>query len=307
MGRGRTAWRVAVGTIVLLACAPAAHAATSLPSCPQTGAKRTLVRESGQLESAAFDAAGRLVYTNIARRQLRGLDAPGAQTRAIAVGIDGPGGLALEPGGTMLVGAGSGSGAVFAPRFGFARLLRVDLATGETSVYARGLSMANGVVRAADGTVYASDDLALSLDRITPDGKVQRGWYRATDTNGLALSADGRTLFANRSFGSTRVMAIDTATGASRTYARPPGSLSWALFDDLDIDAEGRLYVAVYLAGEVWRIETDGSMCALARGLVAPAGITVGASGAGFSARSVFVTTHGGLLVEIPDAIPPAS
>lgn len=48
-------------------------------------------------------------------------------------------------------------------------------------------------------------------------------------------------------------------------------------------------------------------MCALARGLITPAGITVGASGAGFSARSVYVTTHGGLLVEIPDAIPPAS
>lgn len=305
MGRGTSTRAALAAVIALLACASAADAATRLPSCPATGEKRTLVRESGALESAAFDAEGRLVYTNLSRRQLRGLDAPGAATRAIAVGIDGPGGLALEPGGTMLVGAGSGAAAVLAPRFGFARLLRVDLETGAKTTFARGLSMANGVVRAADGTVYASDDLAGSLDRITPDGKVQRGWYRATDTNGLALSADGSTLFANRSFGSTRVMAIDTATGAYRTYARPPGSLSWALLDDLDIDAAGRLYAAAYLAGEVWRIETDGSICTLARGLVTPAGITVGASGAGFSPRSVFVTTHGGLLVEIPDAIPP--
>lgn len=307
MRRGRSLWRGAVVAIAVLGCAPAADAAAAgLPSCPGAGPVQSLAREPGQLESVAFDAAGRLVYTNLGRRQLRGLDAPGAATRQIAAGIDGPGGLALEPGGTMLVGSGNGIGGLFAPRFGFARLLRVDLATGAKTTYARGLSMTNGVVRGADGTVFASDDLARSLDRVAPDGRVQRGWYRATDTNGLALSADGGTLFANRSFGSTRVMAIDTATGAYETYWRPPSSLSWALLDDLDIDAAGRLYAPAYLLGEVWRIDPDGSACALARGLTTPAGISVGAAGAGFSASSVYVTTHAGSLLEIPGAVPGA-
>lgn len=281
-------------------------ATAGLPSCPDAGAPVTHVREPGALESIAFDGAGRLLYTNQARRELRGLDAPGVSTRTVAAGIDAPGGLAPEPGGTVLVGSGNGLGGLFAPRFGFAKLLRVDLATGAKAPYARGLSMANGVVRGADGTVFASDDLAASLDRVTPDGGVHRGWYRATDTNGLALSADGATLFANRSFGSTRVMAIDTATGGYRTFWQPPPSLSWVVLDDLDIDAAGRLYAPAYLLGEVWRIEPDGSACALARGLTTPAGISVGAAGAGFSAGSVFVTTHAGSVLEIPGAVPAA-
>jgi sugar lactone lactonase YvrE len=293
-------------TAAALFCAftMSAQATAKVPSCPDTSPARTLVRGPGQLESAAFDAAGRLVFTDIRRRQLLGLDAPGAPPRTIAAGISEPGGLALTPDGDMLVGAGSGASGFLAPRFGLARLLRVDLATGAREVAARGLSMANGVVRAADGTVYASDDLAGSLDRISPGGRVQRGWFRGANTNGLALSGDGRTLYANVTFGATRVLAIDVQTATARTYARPPAAMAWAALDDLDTDAEGRLYGAAYLAGEVWRIDTDGTICALARGLRLPAGITVGAAGAGFSPRSVYVTTHTGSLIEVPGAIP---
>ncbi|MBJ7328568.1 MAG: SMP-30/gluconolactonase/LRE family protein [Solirubrobacteraceae bacterium] len=282
----------------------ASDASAALPTCPGVGAKQSLVREPGQLESAAFDAEGHLLYTNQSRRQVRALDAPGAATRTVAVGIDSPGGLVLEPGGTMLVGQGNSVGGLLAPATGLARLIRFDPETGEKTTYARGLSMTNGVVRAADGTVYASDDFVGSLDRVSPEGRVQRGWYRATDTNGLALSADGKTLFANRSFGATRVMAIDTVTGAHRVHWKPPASQSWVLLDDLDIDAAGNLYANAYLAGEVWRIAPGGSACALARGLLTAAGITLGSSGAGFSPTSAFVTTHTGSVVEIPRAVP---
>ncbi|WP_376740722.1 SMP-30/gluconolactonase/LRE family protein [Gordonia paraffinivorans] len=164
--------------------------------------------------------------------------------------------------------------------------------------------MANGVVRSSDGTVYASSAVAPAIDRVGPDRRVSRGWYHAATGNGLALSADGKTLYANVSVPDTRVLAIDTATGAARTYFRPPAGLDWVFFDDLDIDAAGNLYAPLYLGGQVWRIGRDGSHCALAKGLTTPAGISVGPSEAGFPATSVFVTTHAGSVVEIPRAVP---
>ncbi|MBF6387609.1 SMP-30/gluconolactonase/LRE family protein [Nocardia farcinica] len=206
--------------------------------------------------------------------------------------------------GGVLAGSGIAAPALLAPALGFARLLRVDPVTGATTPYAEGLSMGNGVVRAPDGTVFTSNDLAPALDRVDPDGTVHRGWYRETPTNGLAISADGRTLYANVSLGDTRTLAIDVATGAARTYFRPPQGLAHVFLDDLDIDRAGRLYAPVYFGGQVWRIERDGSFCAVADGLTLPAGITVGVDSAGFSAGSVYVTTHAGQVVEIPNAIP---
>ncbi|MDJ0007811.1 hypothetical protein [Gordonia alkanivorans] len=38
-----------------------------------------------------------------------------------------------------------------------------------------------------------------------------------------------------------------------------------------------------------------------------PAGISVGATGAAFSATSVSVTTHAGSVIEIPGAVPQAA
>ncbi len=75
--------------------------------------------------------------------------------------------------------------------------------------------------------------------------------------------------------------------------------------DDLDIDRAGRLYAPAYFAGRVWRIDTDGTVRALATGLALPAGITVGVDRAGFAGGTVYVTTHTGQVVEIPDAVPP--
>ncbi|MGW4364395.1 SMP-30/gluconolactonase/LRE family protein [Nocardia takedensis] len=276
---------------------------TAIPGCPDVGPVRSLVAEPRTFEAVAVDRHGRLLVSDWLGNKIEVIDAPGAAPRTLA-SVEAPGGLAPLPDGTVLVGSGISAPALLAPTFGFAKLLRLDPDTGAVTPYASELSMGNGVVRAPDGTVFTSNDLVPALDRVDPDGTVHRGWYRETPANGLAVSAEGRTLFANVSIGDTRILAIDTATGTARTYFRPPDGYQNAFLDDLDIDARGRLYAPAYFAGQVWRIDTDGSVCAIATGLTLPAGITVGAAGSAFGADSVYVTTHSGQVLEIPAAIP---
>ena len=176
------------------------------------------------------------------------------------------------------------------------------MATGATTPVVKGLAMANGLVRADDGTFYASDDLARSLDRVLPNGTVQRGWL-ALNSNGLALSQDQRTLYVNQMI-PPKVMAVDRESGQVRLVAPAPEGRGWTWLDGLGIDRQGLLYVASYWSGEVWRLTPEGNWCTLARGLMLPSAVTPGSDGAGFSTTSVYVTTHGGGLFEVPGAVP---
>jgi sugar lactone lactonase YvrE len=72
---------------------------------------------------------------------------------------------------------------------GLAGLLRVDPESGACERWVRGRGMANGVARAPDGAVYASNDIGAYLDRVNPDGTVQRRWARVASANGLAVDA----------------------------------------------------------------------------------------------------------------------
>ncbi|MFW0797307.1 SMP-30/gluconolactonase/LRE family protein [Gordonia sp. CPCC 205515] len=275
----------------------------ALPACAGVGAPRVLADQPGSVfEAATFDRRGRLLLSDWIGNRLDVIDRSGARPRLLSP-VDSPGGLAPEPNGRVLVGSGV-TGSTLPVGATPARLVAVDPATGRTTVRASGLSGANGVARGPDGTVYVSSAAASGIDRIRPDGHVDHGWYGATPANGLAVSPDGKTLYANVSLGDTRIIAIDTRTAVGHTYFRPPAGLGWVFFDDLDIDRAGRLYLPTYLGGQVWRIDRNRTACVLATELLVPAGITVGADGSGFSARNVYATTHAGRVVEIPGAIP---
>lgn len=275
--------------------------------CPGAGAPKPLIGSPNTFEAVAFDHQGQMLVSDWIGSKVDKLYQPGATPRTLT-DVYFPGGLAPHPDGSVLVGSGIAAPALLAPKVGTANLYKVNTKTGAKRKVAEGLSMGNGVALAPDGTVFASNDLVPAIDKISPNGDVQRGWYRKTPANGLAVSKDGKTLFANVSLGDTRILALDTDTGKSRTYFRPPSGLQWTSLDDLDIDSEGRLYAAVYFGGQVWRIDPSGSFCAVAKGLYLPAGVSVGPSmKSKFSKSSIYVTTHTGLVMEIPRAIPSAS
>jgi gluconolactonase len=82
-------------------------------------------------------------------------------------------------------------------------------------------------------------------------------------TNGLALSADERTLFMVESDSESVLrFEIGSHDGLSRpeVYAEQVGRFP----DGLALDADGNLYVCCYASDEIWRIEADRAKALLA-------------------------------------------
>lgn len=271
------------------------------PDCPGVGATRQLTSGRGPLESIAFDRQGRLLFTSITKGALFRLEAPQGAVTTVSDGVKSPGGIAVVNEREAYVGTGNTLTGL-TPWLGAAGIARVDLGTGAVTQVVKGLAMANGVVRASDGTFYASDDLAKSLDRVQPDGTVQRGWLKL-NSNGLALSGDERTLYVNQMI-PPKVLAVDRASSQVSVVAEAPEGRGWTWLDGLGIDRQGLLYVASYWSGEVWRLTPGGAWCTVARGLMLPSSVTPGVGGAGFNPTSVYVTTHGGGLFEVAGAVP---
>lgn len=269
--------------------------------CPGIGAPRQLAGGRGPLESIAFDRQGRLLFTSITKGALFRLETPQGVVTTVTASLKSPGGIAVAGEQVAYVGTGNTLTGLL-PTLGAAGIARVDLVTGAVAQVSKGLAMANGLVRATDGTFYASDDLAKSLDRVLPNGTVQRGWL-PLNSNGLALSADERTLYVNQMI-PPKVLAVDRASGQVSVVAEVPEGRGWTWLDGLGIDRQGLLYVASYWSGEVWRLTPGGAWCTVARGLTLPSAVVPGVSGAGFSPTSAYVTTHGGGLFEVTGAVP---
>ena len=282
---------------------PAARAVRACGPLPRV---RVLRAGCGLLESVIVDRDGRLFFTSQTwngrgRGALLRLDAPDAAPVAVAVGIESPGGLALADDGRLIVGFGdSPQGGLVgnvSPRAG---LLLVDPAGGGAEPWVSGLGMANGVARAPDGTVFASNDFGTHLDRVAADGSVQRRWAKVPSANGLVVDAAGRYVYAAQTFTRAAIKRVEIEHPENvTTHARPPAAAALSLLDGLAIDDAGRLYVAANGAGQVWRVEPDGAICAIARGLGSPSAVAVGLAGSPFPAANVYAVTFGGDVIEI--------
>jgi sugar lactone lactonase YvrE len=289
--------------LLSLLAAPSAHA---VPRCePDRPPTRELLIGQGSLESIILDQRGRLFYTDSTARALMRLDAPGEQPVPVLRDVpDALGGLAVLPDGDILMGVGNslanGATGNVAPR---ARLLRVNPDSGESSVYASGLQMANGVELAADGIVYASNDVGLGIDRVGPEGQVQLRWAIGFSPNGLAIDSTNRYLFAAQTFQPAAVLRVEIANPARvETYAAATGTDIFGGPDGMAIDGDDRLLVTVNLFGELWRVGTDRSICSLASGIPNASDVAMGVNGSPFAADSAFAVGFGGKLIEVPRA-----
>ena len=182
-----------------LATAPAAQA---LPDCENAPVPRDILTGQGTLESTIADGRGHLYFTSSAAGgSLIKLRHEGADPRPLVTGVAAPGGLAIHASGDLLMGYGNsipgGTTGTLDPQAG---LLRIDRRTGESNLYADGLAMANGVARADDGTVFASDDFGIGIDRVAPDGTVENVWAEVISSNGMAISPNQRWLYVAQTF-----------------------------------------------------------------------------------------------------------
>ena len=277
-------------------------AQSPVPDCANVAVPTPLLSKAGTVESLAFDGQGRLLFTDLIKGTLTVLAKRDGLPAVLASGIKSPGGIALADNpAEVFVGYGNDLSGLF-PTAGKAGVVKVNLQTGVVSPYAQGLSSANGVVRGSDGTIYASNALSSYLGRVLPDGTVEPRWLKQTG-NGLALSSDGKTLFLNQSLFPSRVMKVDLATNEVSTVATAPAGQRMSFFDGLATSEDGTLFIAVYLTGQVWSVSPQGQMCVLAKGLSLPTAIAAGSGKAGFASTSLFVSSHGGSIVELPGVL----
>jgi gluconolactonase len=145
-------------------------------------------------------------------------------------------------------------------------LVRVQ-ADGQHEVFAAGTAAhrmvcPNYPVFDTLGRLYVSDSGHWKkrdgfLLRFEPDGRGTVIGGPFGYANGLAISADERTLFMAES-DSDRILRFDLTAegtiGQAQVYAEPVGRLP----DGLALDEAGNLYVACYASDEIWRIAPSG-------------------------------------------------
>jgi sugar lactone lactonase YvrE len=292
-----------------MAALAAPATAVALPDCEVVPEKRTVLSGQGQLESIIADAKGRLFYTDLMNggRLLR-IDAPGAEPKVLVQGINGSGGLAWEPDGSLILGFNGGTqNAVVDGMDG--GLMRVNPETGESTVLTRGMGQANGIVRGPDGAIYASNDFGHGIDRFA-GGRLQDDWSKVQTPNGLVIDTSGRYLYAAQTFKPASIAQIDLAdpTKEEPYYEATAPDLQGGP-DGMTRDDRDRLFLAVNASGEVWRIDRDRTACRLASGIGNASAVNWGGGTPGFPARNLYVVGFSGVLVELANATdrPPAA
>ena len=145
-------------------------------------------------------------------------------------------------------------------------ILRVDPATRAVSVFAHlpDAHQPNDIALAPDGTLYASDpDWAKpdngQLWRIDRDGNVQLLERGMGTTNGIEVSADGRTLYVNESV-QRNVWAYDLDANGTPRNKRLLIRFDTHGMDGMRSDADGNLYIARYDAGLVAIVSPAGTL-----------------------------------------------
>jgi sugar lactone lactonase YvrE len=293
--------------LALFAVCAISEPAAAAPDCPGGAPQtRTLLQDQGTLESVIVGGRGRLFFTN--DDSLLRLDRPGGRPRVLTT-IESPGGLAFDRH-KLIVGYGnSASNGSVGDDTGPSGLLRVDANSGAKQVYATGLSMANGVVRAPDGSFYASNDFGSNIDRVH-NRKTQRGWATVQSGNGLAIDRAGRYLYVAQTFRPAAIQRVDLADPTKVTQYAADTEQPAAGLDGMTRDGADRLFVAANGAGEIWRVDRGGKFCALLRGLPpfpdGPSAVAVGSRKGPFPPTSLYAVTFGGQVIELRNvAIPP--
>jgi hypothetical protein len=157
--------------------------------------------------------------------------------------------------------------------------------------------MANGLAWGPGGEIYASDDAGAGIDKVV-DGKVQPRWAQVVSSNGLAVDAAGRHLFAAQTFQPAAVQRVEIANPANvARFGAPPAEDFAAGLDGMTIDQLDRLYVTAQTGSALWRFDVDGTPCALARGLSLPSAVALGGT-------SAYVVTFSGVLAEVENVRP---
>lgn len=309
----RTYLRVSLITLSVLAALgglSVTTAAAAVPPCAGPVSKSVLYSDLGRLESVIAGGAGRL-YVSLTPpsstvSRLISITRPGATPLTVTDGPGGPGGLAWDRRRLLWGFGNSAVNGETGDENPVSGLYRVSVNTGNRSVVSDRLGMANGIAKAANGAIFASNDFGMKLDRISPAGITTNGWATIDSANGLVLSRNQKYLYAAQTFAEpSAISRIEIADPTNvTTWASTEGVISGnPVFDGLTRDDKGNLYVAAWAAGEIWKIDSRRRFCVLASGLGRPSSLIFGLAKKGFRAGNLYTVGFNGEVTEIKGAI----
>lgn len=275
------------------------------PPCRGTLSKTTVASGLGVLESIVIGGGGK-AYISLSptpddiatgSRLIR-IDRPGAPPVVLTEGDGGMGGLAWD-GNRLLWGVTRD--AATGDTNPVSKIYRVDADTGSKTLVSDTLGMANGIARSPDGTIYASNNFGTRIDRILPNGTVLNGWASVPSPNGLALSRNGRYLFAARTTFPGEIKQIDVSdpTKVTTRFSADglvPGN---PILDGLITPKAGTFYVAAWAEQEAWKVDSAGRACAVASGLDRPSSLALVNGRKGFADGALYVVDFGGTLTRV--------
>ncbi len=172
---------------------------------------------------------------------------------------------------------------------------------GVKTPYITGLGDPNAILVRADGSVLVSDDATNEIFIFDEQNGLRLFSTAINHPNGIVLSHDGKTLYVAQIFKSIRPVIRDDSLWAieldpeGNPAPKAPNRVArtgpMAANDGLEIDKEGRIYVAANgPAGEVWRYDPATENIALIAGDMPGAASLVFGRGA-FDHQSLYVTT----------------
>ena len=280
-------------TVLASAVAPGALAARASAACASWHV-RPLVSGQGWLENLSFDGRGGMTISALTKGRILRLTAAGHLSTLLA-GVPSPGGertlgryLYFNTGDTI-------------PAMPNGTIERLDLRTGTHTIWARGLTMPNGLAFLPNGDAVVSRDVGtgtgLTRVRVHNRRQPQFEWARLDDTNGLAVDPSGRWLYTDRT--ASQDGEVDRIRISNPHDVQVVGHLGAGVApDDLTVDGDGTVYVAGFISGKIYRLNPRTHVsCAIASGLSQPTSARLG--GVGWHARDLYVTDAGGHVSEL--------
>ncbi len=259
-------------------------------------------------EGLAVDARGRLYATDLSTGNVYRFDHPGAPATVLTTVPtgNGAGALAFAPNGGLLIGYASVPTQLLGDLLRSGHIEEMNLTTGVVTQVASGLSAADGLAVAADGTIYATNDFGNLVGRVSPTGQVDPAWANLPSANGAVLSSDGRYLYESRTFVNPGVSRIPTADPAHpQSLIDLTGSAAFDALDGLTLDSRDRPVIPTDISGEILRVDGPGQICHLSNAPTVSSVVIYGHGSSGFSAGRLFRAGFDGQIYEIPAAFDP--
>jgi sugar lactone lactonase YvrE len=291
---GRAVTPGLIGLAVLAnAFAPGAVAARAGTTCTSWHV-RPLVSGQGWLENLSFDGRGGMTISALTKGRILRLTAAGHLSTLVA-GVPSPGGERTL-GGYLYFNTGD-----TIPAMPNGTIERLNLRTGKHTIWARGLTMPNGLALLPNGDAVVSRDVGsgtgLTRVRVHNRRHPQFEWARLDDTNGLAIDLSGRWLYTDRT--ASNDGEVDRISISNPHHVQVVGRLGAGVApDDLTVDRDGTMYIAGFLSGKIYRLNPrTHASCAIASGLAQPTSARFG--GVGWHARDLYVTDAAGHVSEL--------